>query len=413
MIRQETLLLNADAKLRTLINDPALLIAPTAPIFKTNFWDPSPLQPNFTIAFDCYDPFYPPGILSLFTLAKDMGLPSPDNAKLYPVSGTGVLTASQQNMPGISAPYTANVPQLFSRFDTDFPFFVTFPFGYRLSNMNWFSADGIPAAPFDDFGRPNSYPLMRVQAKAKTTALTGTVGAIVASVDAVTPVSAEATCAKCHTSSVDGGGGYAADVTFGGSPRSGTKFTVAVAADDTSTNPPAVKKEWAADTNVIRLHDAKHGTNLQSATPVSCQVCHYTPAEKHPAALGQPGAKVWAEIWDVIEPMLMQVYTRGEATRSRDLLLHIDRGYLEEAYFSFSYSPIYDDDGKIGGIFCPVIETTEKVIGERRLRTLRDLAAKCKGVESEEGTFDAAASILAANPHDVPFAMIYEIDDRD
>jgi len=134
--------------------------------------------------------------------------------------------------------------------------------------------------------------------------------------------------------------------------------------------------------------------------------------EKHPAALGEPGAKVWAEIWDVIEPMLMQVYSRGEATRSRDLLLHIDRGYLEEAYFSFSYSPIYDDDGRIGGIFCPVIETTEKVIGERRLRTLRDLAARCKGAESEEATFDAAAAILTANPQDVPFAMIYEVDDR-
>ena len=134
--------------------------------------------------------------------------------------------------------------------------------------------------------------------------------------------------------------------------------------------------------------------------------------EKHPAALGQPGAQVWAEIWDVIESMLMQVYTRGEATRSRDLLLHVDRGYPEEAYFSFSYSPIYDDDGRIGGIFCPVIETTEKVIGERRLRTLRDLAARCKGAESEEATFDAAASILAANAQDVPFAMLYAIDDR-
>jgi PAS domain S-box-containing protein len=134
--------------------------------------------------------------------------------------------------------------------------------------------------------------------------------------------------------------------------------------------------------------------------------------EKHPAALGQPGSTVWAEIWDVIEPMLMQVYTRGEATRSRDLMLHIDRGYVEEAYFSFSYSPIYEEHGKIGGVFCPVIETTEKVTGERRLRTLRDLAAKCKGAESEEATFDAAASILAANPQDVPFAMIYRIDER-
>ena len=100
---------------------------------------------------------------------------------------------------------------------------------------------------------------------------------------------------------------------------------------------------------------------------------------KHPAALGQPGLKVWAEIADVIGPMLSQVYERGQATRSRDLLLHIDRGYPEEAYFSFSYSPIHGEHGKVGGIFCPVIETTDKIIGERRLRTLRDLAAIVQG----------------------------------
>jgi PAS domain S-box-containing protein len=133
---------------------------------------------------------------------------------------------------------------------------------------------------------------------------------------------------------------------------------------------------------------------------------------KHPAALGQPGAQVWAEIWDVIGPMLAEVRERAEPTRSRDLLLHIDRGYPEEAYFSFSYSPIHNADGTVGGIFCPVIETTEKIIGERRLRTLRDLAAKCKGAESEEAAYDAAAAILAANPYDVPFALVYRIDDE-
>ena len=133
---------------------------------------------------------------------------------------------------------------------------------------------------------------------------------------------------------------------------------------------------------------------------------------KHPAALGEPCKEVWAEIWDVIEPMMSQVMDRGEPTRSRDLLLHINRGYPEEAYFSFSYSPIRAENGKVGGIFCPCIETTDKVIGDRRLRTLRDLADQCKGADSEQATYDAAASILAANPHDVPFAMIYRVDDR-
>jgi signal transduction histidine kinase len=132
---------------------------------------------------------------------------------------------------------------------------------------------------------------------------------------------------------------------------------------------------------------------------------------KHPAALGRPGAEVWAEIWDVIEPMLSQVMRLGEPTRSRDLLLHIDRGYLEETYFSFSYSPIHGDDGRVGGVFCPVIETTDKVIGARRLRTLRDLAAATKGAEREDDAYSAAAATLAGNPHDVPFALIYRVNE--
>ncbi len=80
----------------------------------------------------------------------------------------------------------------------------------------------------------------------------------------------------------------------------------------------------------------------------------------------------------------------------------IDRGYLEEAYFSFSYSPIHGEDGAVVGVFCPVIETTEKVIGERRLRTLRDLAARTKGAATEDEAYAAAAATLAENPQDVP-----------
>jgi len=57
-----------------------------------------------------------------------------------------------------------------------------------------------------------------------------------------------------------------------------TSFNVALASEDTGDVPPAAKREWAADTNIIRLHDAKHDTQLQASTPVVCQTCHYTPA---------------------------------------------------------------------------------------------------------------------------------------
>jgi len=131
-------------------------------------------------------------------------------------------------------------------------------------------------------------------------------------------------------------------------------------------------------------------------------------AEKHPWALGQPGSVCWAEIWDVIGPMLRQVKGGGEPTRSRDLLLVPKRrGFLEESYFSFSYSPIRDESGGIGGVFTPVIETTAKVIGERRLRTLRDLGAASAATLDMASTLLRSAAALAGNPYDIPVAALY------
>ena len=98
-------------------NDPALQNPSGAPIFKTNFWDPNPLPTGHSLAFDCYNPFYPPNVLSAFPLPADTGLPAPDLALLYPTTGTGTLAATQQDMPGITNPYAVNVPQLFTRFD--------------------------------------------------------------------------------------------------------------------------------------------------------------------------------------------------------------------------------------------------------------------------------------------------------
>jgi len=133
-------------------------------------------------------------------------------------------------------------------------------------------------------------------------------------------------------------------------------------------------------------------------------------SEKHPAALGAPGQAIFPELWDLIGPMLGQVLREGRATRSRDLLLVMNRhGYDEETYFSFSYSPIRDESGGVGGVFTPVFETTGQVVGERRLRTLRDLAARSRP-ESLEAAARAAAEALAENPYDIPFAMIYRID---
>ena len=130
--------------------------------------------------------------------------------------------------------------------------------------------------------------------------------------------------------------------------------------------------------------------------------------QKHPRAMGQRGRDCWPEIWDVIGPMLEGVMQRGEATWSENQMLPLERyGYPEECYFTFAYSPIRDESGRVGGVFSVVRETTRQVLGERRLRTLRMMAADSAETKGEVDACQAALQALAQNPQDVPFAAAY------
>lgn len=129
---------------------------------------------------------------------------------------------------------------------------------------------------------------------------------------------------------------------------------------------------------------------------------------KHPRALGRTGREIWPEIWDIIGVQLNSVLATGEATWSDDLLLPVNRyGYLEEAYFTYSYSPIFLETGEVGGAFTAVAETTERVIGERRLATLQRLAAKSGEGKTVEQACRMALQTIADNPIDIPFALLY------
>ena len=130
---------------------------------------------------------------------------------------------------------------------------------------------------------------------------------------------------------------------------------------------------------------------------------------KHPWALGQTCRDCWAEIWETIGPMLEGVVSSAEATWSNDLLLLLQRdAYPEECYFSFSFSPIRVETGGVGGVFTAVMETTDKVIGERRLRTLRDLAARAVDAKSEQDAWRISAATLGENLQDVPFSILFQ-----
>jgi signal transduction histidine kinase len=133
---------------------------------------------------------------------------------------------------------------------------------------------------------------------------------------------------------------------------------------------------------------------------------------KHPWALGRSAREVWSEIWADIGPRAEKVIATGEATWDEGLLLFLERrGFKEETYHTFSYSPVPDDSGGVGGMLCVVTEDTERTIGERRLRTLRELAARTTdGARSVEDACQTAARTLADNPHDLPFVLIYLLD---
>ncbi len=130
---------------------------------------------------------------------------------------------------------------------------------------------------------------------------------------------------------------------------------------------------------------------------------------KHPAA-GKSARETFAESWHIIGPLFDQVMG-GQAVGSDDWMLPLDRhGYLEECYFTFSYSPIRDETGGVGGVLVTVAESTERVLAERRLRTLRDLAARAAETTSVDDAWRRALDVLAANPLDLPFAVLYEVE---
>jgi signal transduction histidine kinase len=135
-----------------------------------------------------------------------------------------------------------------------------------------------------------------------------------------------------------------------------------------------------------------------------------TLGKKHPWALGTPAKTVWTEIWDELEPRV-DAALNGEATWDEGLLLFLERsGYPEETYHTFSYSPIIDDHGKIAGLLCVVTEETERVIGERRLATLRDLASNLSTTVVEGDVFRAIERGVEGNAHDLPFTLTYAFD---
>ena len=93
---------------------------------------------------------------------------------------------------------------------------------------------------------------------------------------------------------------------------------------------------------------------------------------KHPRALGRRFYDIWSEIWSDISP-LIDAAMAGDSTYREDLPLVMNRkGYDEQTWFTFSYSPVRDESGKVAGMFCACTETTRRVLAEHALREFNE-----------------------------------------
>jgi signal transduction histidine kinase len=133
---------------------------------------------------------------------------------------------------------------------------------------------------------------------------------------------------------------------------------------------------------------------------------------KHPQALGRPTRQVWSEIWGDIGPMLAQAMRGSIGTYVKSQLLIMERnGYPEETYYTFSYSPIRDDQGNPAGIFCANTDDTDRAIGERQLKLLREVATQTAQARTWQQACEQSVSALATGDRDLPFALLYMADE--
>jgi PAS domain S-box-containing protein len=189
---------------------------------------------------------------------------------------------------------------------------------------------------------------------------------------------------------------------------------------DWSNNPLGPPQSWSpALQNTTRLLLANSFPMLLWWGPdfISLYNDAYRPVlgDKHPhAALGRPFRECWSEVFPVLEPLVQTPFEGGPATWVEDIPLEVNRyGFLEETHFTISYSAVPDPEAPrgIGGVLATVHEITQKVLSDRRLAALRELSTRSFEARTVLEACEVAASTLAHYSLDIPFALIYLIDE--
>jgi len=130
--------------------------------------------------------------------------------------------------------------------------------------------------------------------------------------------------------------------------------------------------------------------------------------DKHPHILGQPRSEAWPESWDSVKPQFDAVINYGKSIRNEDRRFLIQRfGFVEECYFDYTLSPIKDENGDIRGIFNAVMETTSRVISQRRIQFLQRLTTQLHSFKTADQAYREAITLMQQFSHDIPFSLLY------
>jgi signal transduction histidine kinase len=131
---------------------------------------------------------------------------------------------------------------------------------------------------------------------------------------------------------------------------------------------------------------------------------------KHPASMGQDFRECWASAWPVIGEAYETAWS-GKSAYLEKMRMFLDRhGFLEETWFTFSFSPVTDESGGVGGLFHPVTEMTTQMLSERRTQALRDLAGRAGRARTSEQAFALCQQAFAEAELDLPFTLLYLLD---
>lgn len=127
--------------------------------------------------------------------------------------------------------------------------------------------------------------------------------------------------------------------------------------------------------------------------------------------MGQRGVECWDEVWPLIAPQISDVMRRGTPSWHDDELVPVARnGRIEEVYWTYGYSPVFDDDGAIGGTLVICTETTSRVLAERRGHSIRALAEATSLAMDAATAIDGAVDVLGGATRDIAFALVYLTD---